>query len=234
MSTYDRYLNSVKPPSRIPHHQYPGTLYLGGIDVLKDGTAKSYDHIVSIITSSELTYAMHPSITENTSQRRDHYVARDLPDFDMTEIFEAAVEAIQESLKEGKTVYVHCFMGKSRSAAVVTAWLIKYGKMHYEKARMYLRGSRPCVHVNSGFREQLKEFEKRLASGAEEVVPGQAADGVSGNLEKTVGDVVAANEEVLQSEQPTTGSTVDSCKCNAELDTDLESSSSLKLVEIPA
>ncbi|KAJ3047067.1 hypothetical protein HK097_000266 [Rhizophlyctis rosea] len=82
---YGRYLKSVKPPSQIPTDTYRGTLHWGGIDVLEDDTANSYDHIFNIILKSELKYAMHFSILETTTQ---------------------GWRSLQESLKEGKTV--HC------------------------------------------------------------------------------------------------------------------------------
>jgi hypothetical protein len=59
-------------------------------------------------------------------------------------------------------VLVHCVRGVSRSAAVVTAYLICKLKMSYEKAEKQLRSKRPQASPNTGFMLQLINFDKRV------------------------------------------------------------------------
>jgi len=49
---------------------------------------------------------------------------RDVEDENIAAHFEDACSFIEQAEKEGKTILVHCFEGKSRSAAVVLAYLM--------------------------------------------------------------------------------------------------------------
>ncbi|KAL8489300.1 hypothetical protein ACS0TY_025274 [Phlomoides rotata] len=64
-----------------------------------------------------------------------------------------------ESRKEG-SVLVHCFAGVSRSAAIMTAYLMKSERLSQEDAIESLRQSCESVGPNDGFMEQLKMFEQ--------------------------------------------------------------------------
>jgi protein-tyrosine phosphatase len=69
-----------------------------------------------------------------------------------------------ESKKINKNkVLVHCVAGISRSATVVTAYLIRYKQMSLNDALIFLRGSRHVVNPNLGFLNQLKEYEKKYS-----------------------------------------------------------------------
>lgn len=50
---------------------------------------------------------------------------------------------------------VHCFMGSSRSATIVIAYLSKYHNMTIEKAIEYCKMKRFIVNINTTFREDL-------------------------------------------------------------------------------
>ena len=51
----------------------------------------------------------------------------------------AAIEFIRENIVSGKKILVHCFAGKSRSASVVIAYLMKYNNMNLGEALHYVR-----------------------------------------------------------------------------------------------
>ncbi|KAJ3051057.1 hypothetical protein HK097_007954 [Rhizophlyctis rosea] len=158
----DTYLPSIKPPSLILKSSTGGKLLLGGIDVLKSGHATAYDHIISITNQSQLDYALHSSILLNTAQKRDFHWAADDVFFDISQYFDTVAEAIEDSLKEGKTVYVHCFMGKSRSAACVVAYLIEFRGMSFFEAVDFVGCKRHAVCINSGFGVQLQKYAERV------------------------------------------------------------------------
>jgi hypothetical protein len=61
-----------------------------------------------------------------------------------------------------KNVLVHCFMGASRSATFVIAYLIKYKKMSLNDAMEYVIKKRPIVNLNISFYRQLFELENTL------------------------------------------------------------------------
>ena len=59
-------------------------------------------------------------------------------------------------------VLVHCMSGASRSASIVIAYLMWSHRMSYQDALNFVVRKRWCVLPNSGFRFQLKQFEKLL------------------------------------------------------------------------
>ena len=69
---------------------------------------------------------------------------------------------IDEALKNGGRVLIHCYAGVSRSASVLIAYLMKSQKMKFEDALNLLKSKRGKVNPNSGFVEQLKEYEKEI------------------------------------------------------------------------
>jgi protein-tyrosine phosphatase len=65
---------------------------------------------------------------------------------------------IDDQLKQGKTVYVHCRAGKGRSATVVMCWLVSRMGMTPETAQWFLEKKRPQVLSNLKNREVVKQF----------------------------------------------------------------------------
>ena len=59
-----------------------------------------------------------------------------------------------------KNILVHCFMGSSRSATVIIAYLIKYRKYTRRDALLFLKQKRHLVNINVDFFKQLKQFEE--------------------------------------------------------------------------
>jgi membrane-associated phospholipid phosphatase len=88
---------------------------------------------------------------------------RNLPILDLTaptqEQFRQAVEFITAEASRG-TVYVHCKIGYSRSAAVVAAYLIASGQAeNANEAIEILRRARPAIIVRDEARRVLSQFD---------------------------------------------------------------------------
>lgn len=79
-------------------------------------------------------------------------------------------------IKRGPTV-VHCAAGISRSSTIVAAFLMRMYNLSADKAIAHLVACRSVVNPNSGFRDQLKQFETELAAKA------GAADGAETETE---------------------------------------------------
>lgn len=86
--------------------------------------------------------------------------------------FDEAFSFIQEARANGDNIFIHCQMGKSRSATIVIAYLIKYSNMSTEEAYKFLKEKRKTIFPNLGFMRQLREFEKKLKLGIEKMETG--------------------------------------------------------------
>lgn len=133
-----------------------GALYLGGPDEIWCGTASEYDHIISV---SERGHVSHESIKSLTSWDIHDY--EDLYHVKINTIFDKVTADIHELIENGKKVYVHCFIGKSRAASIVVAYVIKYGNLGWIEAKELVENKRQ-ICINPGFNEQLSEYELSL------------------------------------------------------------------------
>ncbi len=62
-------------------------------------------------------------------------------------------------------VYVHCMMGRSRSATVVAAYLMHTLRWNLARTLQYMTERRPVVCPNIGFISVLKGLEKKWNLG---------------------------------------------------------------------
>jgi hypothetical protein len=73
------------------------------------------------------------------------------------------VEFIDQQRKAGRTVFVHCRAGISRSGLVVAAyWMWREGGTR-DEALEFLRSKRPIVYPNGAFMRLLSEWEASTA-----------------------------------------------------------------------
>jgi protein-tyrosine phosphatase len=57
------------------------------------------------------------------------------------------------------SILIHCYMGASRSVAIVCAYLIKYNNMTIDEAIQYIENRRPLINMNIDFYLQLLEYQ---------------------------------------------------------------------------
>ncbi|MDF3818400.1 dual specificity protein phosphatase [Leptospira sp. 96542] len=67
------------------------------------------------------------------------------------------LEFIQKGREKGK-VLVHCLSGVARSAAIVTAYLMKTNEKNADETIQFLRTKRKVININKGFQEQLRSI----------------------------------------------------------------------------
>ncbi|KAF2110917.1 protein-tyrosine phosphatase-like protein [Lophiotrema nucula] len=136
-----------------------GKLYIGGLyalyqtDLIKSA---GITHVLSVIDYD-------PLLQESFSHLKHFHIrADDDPNEDLLKHFQSACEYVDEGLKDGGGVFVHCAMGKSRSATLVVAYLMwKFG-VGWEKGLEQLCEGRPVCDPNLGFKEQLEVWRKML------------------------------------------------------------------------
>ncbi|XP_021893356.1 dual specificity protein phosphatase 12-like isoform X2 [Carica papaya] len=83
---------------------------------------------------------------------------RDMENENLLDYLDVCLDFVDQSRKEG-AVLVHCFAGVSRSAAIITAYLMRTEQLSQE-ALDSMRQSCEFVCPNDGFLEQLKMFEE--------------------------------------------------------------------------
>eukprot|EP00051_Salpingoeca_urceolata_P001443 m.41088 g.41088 ORF g.41088 m.41088 type:complete len:190 (+) comp11426_c0_seq1:1246-1815(+) len=76
--------------------------------------------------------------------------------------FVTTIQWIHEARASGAVVLVHCFAGKSRSATIVTVYLMAVGLLTWEQALALLCSKRPVADPNANFRMQIARFERTL------------------------------------------------------------------------
>ncbi len=72
------------------------------------------------------------------------------------------VDFVREQRAAGKTVYVHCAAGVSRSGMVVTAYLMEKNGWTRDRALEFVRQSRSIVNPNPAFMQLLLDWEDHL------------------------------------------------------------------------
>jgi len=67
---------------------------------------------------------------------------------------------IEQSLQNNDSVLVHCCFGRSRSSAIIAAFLMVHHNFSFDEAYELLKSKRPTVRINDGFQEQLRLLEE--------------------------------------------------------------------------
>jgi hypothetical protein len=108
------------------------------------------------------------SIIENPAPYPDRflYYLVELPDIETTNLFahfDDACRFIDSAVVDsGRSCLVHCHAGMSRSATIVIAWIMKTFLLCAKDAEEFVRDQRPIILPNSGFLNQLQQWENEL------------------------------------------------------------------------
>lgn len=145
-----------KKDDPIPSEVIPG-LYIGSIGAALNKNFLLENQIGFILTVADNLNNSFPDLFTYKSIE-----ILDTIDFNILNVLDQAFEFIDTAVNSGNKVLVHCFAGKSRSATVVIAYLMKKHSMRLEAALEYLKAKRPVVMPNQGFLFQLALYEKSL------------------------------------------------------------------------
>jgi len=81
---------------------------------------------------------------------------------DISNHFDTTYEFIHNSIQSGGAVLIHCAAGVSRSATIVSAYVMRDQRMKSDEAVSFVKSKRPQVNPNRGFLEQLKVYDGKL------------------------------------------------------------------------
>ncbi|KAJ4982899.1 Tyrosine-protein phosphatase yvh1 [Stagonosporopsis vannaccii] len=161
-----------------------GKLYIGGLYALYQTDlirAAGITHVLSVIDYD-------PLLQDKFSHLKHlHIRADDHPNENLLQHFPEAVKYIDHALGEvkdfaeaendnshdsadaaGGGVFVHCAMGKSRSATLVVAYLMWKYRLDAGSALDQLCEGRPVCDPNPGFKEQLSIWDRMCKSQTED------------------------------------------------------------------
>lgn len=74
-------------------------------------------------------------------------------------VWQERLKAIEVGLRQGQKLLVHCRLGKSRSPALVVAWLARAG-MGLAEAHEYVCTRHPTMHIHSETWRSLEDWWK--------------------------------------------------------------------------
>lgn len=131
-----------------------------GVYISDCGTASSLEvlqahgitHVISLGRFDEhlAYYVQYDSITYMP------IFVDDDPDVSIHTHFDSCVDFMKN-----KRVLVHCYAGVSRSVAIVLVYLMRVYNMKYDTAMTTIVRRRPCINVNEGFLQQVREYGPR-------------------------------------------------------------------------
>ncbi|KAH6764731.1 indole-3-butyric acid response 5 [Perilla frutescens var. frutescens] len=134
----------------------PGFLYLGSYDnasraeLLK---SQGISCILNVVPACQNLYKN--SFTYHCLQ------------YDQTLPFDDAIQFLEQCEKDSARVLVHCMSGKSRSPAIVMAYLMKTKGWKLAQSYQWVKEHRPSVELNQVVYQQLQEFEHKIFGSTE-------------------------------------------------------------------
>lgn len=142
-----------------------GRLYIGGLHALYQKPdlfqRAGITHILSVLDFS-IYEAGHFK-----DYKHLHIKLDDDPNENLLQYFNKSNEFINNALINGGAVFIHCAMGKSRSATVCCAFLMWRDKKSPLQALSQICEGRPVCSPNPGFMEQLEVYSHMLKANHE-------------------------------------------------------------------
>ena len=170
---FNLYMNKVNLyPS---YEQITNKIYLGNEDTARDKEILNKLNISNILICAEGCEPFFP----NEFKYKILYID-DAIDENILSWLKEAFEFIDSSINN---IYIHCAMGISRSPTIVISYLMYKKKMKYEEAYDFVKEKRKVISPNSGFQEQLKNFETILEEN-NYILPDNLGENINDNDNK--------------------------------------------------
>lgn len=136
-------------------------LWLGGCDMEEDDPFYFFfrhighrvDAVISIMDNHTYWYRCPTDTREHTFIR-----FCDDKNTHAKQHFTYLAECMEGYRKRGKTVFIHCVMGISRSVSTVIHYFNRFMRMNVNDAYSYVRNKRRVINPNNGFLRQLCEM----------------------------------------------------------------------------
>jgi predicted protein tyrosine phosphatase len=152
-----------------PAHRILPHLYLGNISAAHDLSTLQTWGVTHVVT------CLGPCTLYHGEQL--HYLPLHLADSAEQPIihhFDAVHDWIEHAAEQQGKVLVHCAAGVSRSATLVTAYLMRREGLGAAEAMRRVQAQRTCANPNPGFRQQLLAYEADLKARKAAAASGSA------------------------------------------------------------
>lgn len=134
----------------------PG-LYLSGLDASLSRSVLATRNVTLIVNASGLEEVSYPDLEQLEVLP---VPVLDRPHAPLMYYFDQVAERIHGN-RTGSTL-VHCTAGRSRSPALIMAYLMRFEALSLRQAHEVVLEQRPFVRPNAGFWRQLLDYERRL------------------------------------------------------------------------
>ncbi|XP_051255002.1 dual specificity protein phosphatase 14-like isoform X2 [Dicentrarchus labrax] len=136
----------------------PG-LFLSGLDPALNLGVLSSRKVTLIINASGLEDVSYPQLD---GLQVLQVPVQDQPHAPLQQFFDLVAERINQN-RTGTTL-VHCSAGRSRSPALILAYLMRFEGLSLRRAHELVLEQRPFIRPNAGFWRQLMDYERTLFS----------------------------------------------------------------------
>jgi protein-tyrosine phosphatase len=139
------------------------SLYLSGCSPVTSDNLESLGitAIVCALSENEERRMMPDrALPEHVKKMHVRLIDADFSDISVH--FDSAAQFIDEEIKNGGRVLLHCAAGISRSATLTMAYLMKYRNYDLRKAFNLVKSSRRVVRPNNGFFQKLIDYERSI------------------------------------------------------------------------
>ncbi|XP_013907608.1 PREDICTED: dual specificity phosphatase 28 [Thamnophis sirtalis] len=120
----------------------------------------------SLLSQERITFCINVSRQQPFPSFQQSHLLRipvfDDPSENLYKYFEHCSDAIEDTIQRGGKCLVYCKNGRSRSATICTAYLMKHQKLRLKEAFEIVKIARPMAEPNVGFWSQLQKYEDHL------------------------------------------------------------------------
>lgn len=135
----------------------PSTIQFQGAivrDDLKDFKEAGIGSILSVVEHFEITspgWVIDPISPEIWQANGINQLELPVPDFNTTDLatIEKGVDYIHSEMSQGRSVYVHCKVGRGRSYMLTVCYLMKHVNLSLQEAMKLIKEKRPQVNLDS-------------------------------------------------------------------------------------
>lgn len=138
-------------------------LFLGALSDIQDITVLKRHQIGAVLNMNGEDREHVPPhwVLDNPDIKYLYGKLYDSSDIDLKPFLQPALAFIVENLLvRNRNVVVNCLLGKSRSAAIVIAFIMWFRQLSFDKAHAMVKEKRPIIQPNLGFVLALEHYEE--------------------------------------------------------------------------